>query len=170
MSPLRTVELRAEHERQAVVALRVFLFGGRPPAVCTSPTIAGLTSTSCATRYLVVQDNVRREVDAWRSQILRGSLELAVLLLLRSRKRYGLEFVEILNGLKLGVSEGSIYPLLSRLRSGGLVRAEWVEQPSGGHARKYYELTEAGSRVCEEEVAVWREHVAAFKRLTGGKL
>jgi PadR family transcriptional regulator PadR len=118
----------------------------------------------------VVQDITRKEVDAWRSQILRGSLELAVLLLLRSKRRYGLEIIDILNGLKLGVGEGSIYPLLSRLRTGGLVRSEWVEQLSGGHARKYYELTEDGLRVCEEEAAVWREHVAAFKQLTGGKL
>jgi len=129
-----------------------------------------LTERSCIARYLAVQDNVRREVDAWRSQILRGSLELAVLLLLRGKKRYGLEFIEVLNRLKLGVSEGSIYPLLSRLRAEGLVRSEWVEQPTGGHARKYYELTEDGARLCEEELAVWREHVAAFKQLTGGKL
>lgn len=117
-----------------------------------------------------MQDNVQRQVDAWRSQILRGSLELAVLLLLRSRKRYGLELIDVLNRLKLGVSEGSIYPLLSRLKTSGLVKAEWVEQEKGGHARKYYELTEAGAAVCEEELALWREHAGAFKQLIGGKI
>lgn len=64
-----------------------------------------------------MQDNVQREVAAWQSQLRKGSLELAVLLALRRRRQYGLELVDLLNQANLGISDGSIYPLLSRLRA-----------------------------------------------------
>jgi len=64
-----------------------------------------------------VQDDVQREVVAWRSQLRKGSLELAVLLALRKERRYGLELVELLTRANRGMSEGSSYPLLSRLRA-----------------------------------------------------
>ena len=115
-----------------------------------------------------MQDNVQKEALAWRSQLRKGTLELAVLLLLRRERRYGLEIVEVLNEAGLGISEGSIYPLLSRLKAEKKVSTEWVEADAG-HAHKYYELTEHGRATCSVLLEAWREYVAAFDRLSGRK-
>jgi PadR family transcriptional regulator PadR len=119
---------------------------------------------ACVARYLAVQDELQTEVAAWRSQLRKGTLELAVLLALRKERRYGLELVDLLNAAGLGISEGSIYPLLSRLRSEGKVETEWVD-PGEGHAKKYYRLTERGRAAVKAMLAAWREFGAGFERL-----
>ena len=111
-----------------------------------------------------MQDNVPAEVAAWRSQIRKGSLELAVLLALRKERRYGLELVDVLNAAGLGISEGSIYPLLSRLRAEAKVETEWVD-PGEGHAKKYYRLTERGRATARAMLAAWRDFGAGVERL-----
>lgn len=83
----------------------------------------------------------------WTVQLRKGLLELAVLNALEERERYGYELVKSLVGVPgLGLTEGTIYPLLSRLRLQGLVRTRLVESPDGP-ARKYYSLTDRGRRV-----------------------
>jgi PadR family transcriptional regulator, regulatory protein PadR len=113
-----------------------------------------------------MQGNVVREVAAWRSQLRKGSLELAVLLALRNQRRYGMELVDLLNRANLGISEGSIYPLLARLRAEGKVTTEWVDE-GVGHAHKYYDLTERGRTMLKAMTAAWGEFSAAFERLLG---
>lgn len=113
-----------------------------------------------------MQDALQADVNAWRSQLRKGTLELAVLLLLRKERRYGLELVELLNELQLGISEGSIYPLLSRLRAEKKVQTEWVDA-GPGHAHKYYELTPQGRAACRAMIKAWREYTGAFGRLLG---
>jgi PadR family transcriptional regulator PadR len=99
----------------------------------------------------------------------KGSLELAVLLLLRRKRAYGLQLVDALSReFDLGVSEGSIYPLLSRLRQEAKVEAEWVDEGTG-HPRRYYRLTEHGRAVCKAMLVAWRDYVRAFARLTGDR-
>lgn len=115
-----------------------------------------------------MQDNLQKHATAWRSQLRKGTLELAVLALLRRGRRYGLEIVEILNDAGLGISEGSIYPLLSRLKAEKKVSTEWVEEESG-HAHKYYELTERGRATCAALLDAWREYVTAFERVARRK-
>src|SRR5262245_55778232 len=113
-----------------------------------------------------MQDNVQVEVSTWRSQLRKGSLELAVLVLLKKERRYGLELVDLLNTANLGISEGTIYPLLSRLRSEKKVKTEWVDD-GVGHAHKYYQLTAHGRAACDAMVAAWRDYIRAFDRLIG---
>jgi PadR family transcriptional regulator PadR len=114
-----------------------------------------------------VQDNLEEEIKAWRAQLRKGALELAVLLLLRRRRCYGLEIVDVLNQeIKLGISEGSIYPLLARLRSEGKVEAEWIDD-GVGHAHKVYRLTDKGRTVCKAMLAAFHEYTDSFARLTG---
>ena len=113
-----------------------------------------------------MHDNVQDEVSAWRSQLRKGTLELAVLLLLKRERRYGLEMVDLLNAQNLGISEGSIYPLLSRLRTEKKVKTEWVDD-GVGHAHKYYELTARGRAACDAMTIAWRSYVGAFDRLLG---
>ena len=80
----------------------------------------------------------------WQTQIRKGLLELCILNLLRGSRMYGYDLVKRLAGVPgLLVSEGTIYPLLARLRRAGWVRCELVESDAGP-ARKYYRLTAAG--------------------------
>lgn len=111
-----------------------------------------------------MQGNVAEAIRAWRSQLRKGSLELAVLAALRRRRRYGLELVEHLNRAELGISEGSIYPLLARLRAEGKVETEWVDE-GAGHAHKYYALTALGRATLKQMLDAWREFSDAFARV-----
>lgn len=101
------------------------------------------------------------------SQLRRGVLEYCVLALLRGGSRYGVELLRELGKVDIMVtSEGTIYPLLSRLRREGLVETTWQESTSGP-PRKYYELTPAGARALEEFTAEWsRFHAAVLHFLS----
>ena len=85
--------------------------------------------------------------DNWVVQARKGLVELCVLRALVPRERYGYELVKTLVDVPgLGLSEGTLYPLLSRLRVQGLVSTR-LEESSEGPARKYYTLTPEGRRV-----------------------
>jgi PadR family transcriptional regulator, regulatory protein PadR len=127
---------------------------------------ARLDMSTCEARVLAMQDS--EEVEAWRSQLRKGSLELAVLLLLRQKRAYGLEIVDILNRHNLGISEGSIYPLLARLRNEKKVRTQWVDG-STGHAHKLYELTDRGRKACAAMIEAWCELSQGMERLMDWK-
>ena len=85
--------------------------------------------------------------DNWTVQVRKGLLEACVLNALAEKERYGYELVKTLVAIPgLGVTEGTLYPLLSRLRVQGLVAARLEESPEGP-ARKYYALTREGRRI-----------------------
>ena len=87
--------------------------------------------------------------DALLAQMRRGTLQYCVLSLLAEEERYGFDLVRGLAELDgMVTSEGTIYPLLSRLRRDGLVESSWQESPSGP-PRRYYRLTERGSSALE---------------------
>ena len=103
--------------------------------------------------------------DKWEVQLRKGCLELAILAALWGGKRYGLEIlVRLESDSDLIVSEGTIYPLLSRLKASGLVTSEWVESDAG-HPRKYYALTAAGTHRAQEMAAIWARFSASMSRL-----
>ena len=78
------------------------------------------------------------------AQMRRGTLQYCVLALLDEGERYGFDLVRALAEIDgMVTSEGTIYPLLSRLRRDGLVESTWRESPSGP-PRRYYHLTEGG--------------------------
>src|SRR5262245_3833924 len=82
--------------------------------------------------------------DNWERQVKKGWLELAILASLWGERLYGLEILRRLEeGTDLVVAEGTVYPILSRLKAEGLVETKWVEGEAG-HPRKYYWLTAAG--------------------------
>jgi PadR family transcriptional regulator, regulatory protein PadR len=90
------------------------------------------------------------------SQMRRGALEFCVLALLAHREHYGFELVQRLSDAGgLLTSQGTIYPLLSRLRKDGLVTTEWRESTSGP-PRKYYRLTGAGRDALYSYREQWR--------------
>ena len=84
--------------------------------------------------------------DNWTMQVRKGVLELFILTSLQNGERYGYELVKKLVAVPgVEVAEGSIYPLLSRLKKQGFVKTKLVESESGP-ARKYYSLTVAGNK------------------------
>ena len=103
--------------------------------------------------------------DKWEVQLRKGCLELAILAVLWSGKLYGLEILRHLDrDSELVVSEGTVYPLLSRLKAQGLLRSEWVESDAG-HPRKYYALTPAGKERAIEMAESWRRFSASVGKL-----
>jgi len=95
------------------------------------------------------------EIDRWEVQLRKGCLGLAVLASLWEAPLYGLEILRRLQShADLNVPEGTIYPLMSRLKAEGLVDSEWVESDAG-HPRKYYRLTEAGRGRALEMARLW---------------
>ena len=96
-------------------------------------------------------------VDNWTTQLRKGLLELCIINLLAKGEIYGYDLVKQMARVKgLLVTEGTIYPLLSRLRRLGLVSARLEESPNGP-ARKYYALTREGKRLRVVMNAYWRE-------------
>jgi len=103
--------------------------------------------------------------EKWEVQLRKGCLELAILAALWEGRLYGLEILRVLeSNSELIVSEGTIYPLLTRLKTLGLVESEWVESDSG-HPRKYYALTQAGRERAREMAAMWEKFSLSMGRL-----
>jgi PadR family transcriptional regulator PadR len=100
-------------------------------------------------------------------QLRRGALEYCVIALLRERPRYGFDLVrELGESGGLLTSEGTIYPLLSRLRKEGLVETTWQESESGP-PRRYYSLTHDGRTALTRFVEDWRRFRDAVDRVLG---
>ena len=94
--------------------------------------------------------------DALLAQMRRGTLQYCVLSLLADEERYGFDLVRGLAETDgMVTSEGTIYPLLSRLRRDGLVETTWQESPTGP-PRRYYRLTTAGQAALEGFRLEWR--------------
>lgn len=103
--------------------------------------------------------------DKWEIQLRKGCLELAILAALWDGRRYGLEILRRLESdSDLIVTEGTVYPLLTRLKALGLVRGEWVESDAG-HPRKYYALTAAGKRRAKEMSKIWVRFSSSMDKL-----
>jgi PadR family transcriptional regulator, regulatory protein PadR len=93
--------------------------------------------------------------EALLTQMRRGTLQYCVLALLAEEERYGFDLVRALAEADgMVTSEGTIYPLLSRLRRDGLVESTWQESPSGP-PRRYYRPTEAGRAALEGFKREW---------------
>ncbi len=85
-------------------------------------------------------------VENVKSQMRKGMLEYCVMLLLAKKSYYSSDIIDELERANLIVVEGTLYPLLSRLKKEELLDYEWQESPSGP-PRKYYRLTDAGKAV-----------------------
>ena len=90
------------------------------------------------------------------TQMRKGAVEYCVLALLADRVRYGYELVQALSRVEgMLVSEGTVYPILSRLKREGLVLTEWRESREGP-PRKYYRLSPAGHKALAAFSTQWR--------------
>ena len=103
--------------------------------------------------------------DRWEAQLRKGALEMATLASLWQRRLYGLEIIRFLErNSRLVLAEGTIYPILSRLKAEGLLTSEWVEAEAG-HPRKYYSLTDAGRQRLRLMAEAWASFAAGLSCL-----
>ncbi|NVO19825.1 MAG: PadR family transcriptional regulator [Bacteroidetes bacterium] len=94
-------------------------------------------------------------IPKWKSQVKKGILSLVVLRVLSKGECYGYELIEeIRKYTMIDIAEGTLYPLLIRLKEDNLVTSKWVEQTSG-IPRKYYCLTEEGIASLKEMKSYW---------------
>jgi PadR family transcriptional regulator PadR len=91
--------------------------------------------------------------DSQLASLRRGLLEPLVLAAVESRQRYAAEILAALHDAGFPAQEGTLYPLLSKLRRDGLVHHEWRESPTGP-PRKYFSLTAAGT----DQLTAFREY------------
>lgn len=95
-------------------------------------------------------------------------LELCILSIIAEKDAYASDILERLKEARLIVVEGTLYPLLTRLKNDGLLNYRWEESKSGP-PRKYYTLTEIGSTVLGDLNTSWKELVGAVDRITENK-
>lgn len=104
---------------------------------------------------------------SWTTQLRKGALELAILNVLNGDRLYGYDIVRTLrqhDGLM--IADGTVYPILSRLRADGLLRAT-IEDSPDGPPRKYYELTKNGRQALDEMNDAWDALVTSVDALRG---
>jgi len=95
-------------------------------------------------------------VDNMKSQMRKGILEYCILLILNRRKAYANDIIQLLQEARLIVVEGTLYPLLTRLKNMNLLNYQWIES-NQGPPRKYYELTQEGKKSLIEMEQAWNE-------------
>ena len=101
------------------------------------------------------------------AQMRRGAIEYCVLALLRDRERYGFELTRALTESDgLVTSEGTVYPLLSRLRQDELVDTFWQESDQGP-PRRYYRITKKGQAALDAFVVQWQTFRDTVDKLIG---
>ncbi|GLB51615.1 PadR family transcriptional regulator [Neptunitalea chrysea] len=95
-------------------------------------------------------------IENTKAQMRKGVLEYCILSILKDEDKYVAEILETLKNAKMLVVEGTIYPLLTRLKNSGLLNYRWEESTSGP-PRKYYALTETGKIFLKELNNTWNE-------------
>jgi len=115
--------------------------------------------------YFIKKDGICMDI-----QLKKGVLDLCVLSLLTKKDRYGYELVNEISKT-ITISEGTIYPLLRRLKRDGYVTT-YLEESAEGAPRKYYQLTSSGKKLekqLEQEWVSFVEKVGEFLNERGGK-
>jgi PadR family transcriptional regulator, regulatory protein PadR len=103
--------------------------------------------------------------EKWEAQLRKGCLELAILASLWDKRLYGLEILRVLEeNSNLILAEGTVYPILGRLKEEGLLHSEWVEAEAG-HPRKYYWLTATGRLKVVSMAQFWNSFAANLNQL-----
>ena len=110
------------------------------------------------------------EEAAAQRELSRGTVELAVLALIREQRRYGYDLLSTLaraTGGFVGIKEGTLYPVLHRLEDAGYIKATW-EAEGRGKPRKYYGITAAGRARLDLLRTEWERLAAGMEQLLNG--
>ncbi|MCC2590240.1 PadR family transcriptional regulator [Chryseobacterium sp. MFBS3-17] len=100
-----------------------------------------------------------------KAQMRKGILEFCILSLINEREMYVSDLIDELKKGKLDVVEGTLYPLLTRLKNGEFLSYRW-EESTGGPPRKYYQITEKGNLFLAELATTWRELNESVNQIT----
>jgi len=108
------------------------------------------------------------KIENTKAQMRKGVLEYCILSILKDEDAYVAEILDTLKDAKMLVVEGTIYPLLTRLKNAGLLNYRW-EESTGGPPRKYYGLTETGKLFLKELNGTWSDLQDAVNLVTRQK-
>ncbi len=108
------------------------------------------------------------KIENTKAQMRKGVLEFCILSILKSGDAYTSEILSTLKDAEMIVVEGTIYPLLTRLKNAGLLTYRWEESTSGP-PRKYYVLTENGSMFLKELSKTWNNLINSVNQVTNKK-
>ena len=104
-------------------------------------------------------------IDNTQSQMRKGVLEFCILSIIRQGEAYPSDIVEKMKAANLNILEGTLYPLLTRLKNADFLTYRWIESNSGP-PRKYFTLTEKGLAFYGELESTWNELANAVNTLT----
>ncbi len=107
-------------------------------------------------------------IENTKAQMRKGILEFCILSILDKEEAYPSDIIEKLKDSKLIVVEGTLYPLLTRLKNAGLLSYRWEESTSGP-PRKYYKLTELGEKFKKELDQTWTDLQSAVNKINKKK-
>jgi len=105
------------------------------------------------------------KIENTKAQMRKGVLEYCILSILKDGEAYTSDILKTLKDAKMLVVEGTIYPILTRLKNAGLLSYRW-EESSSGPPRKYYELTETGRLFLKELNSTWSDLQKAVNIVT----
>ena len=108
------------------------------------------------------------KIENTKAQMRKGVLEYCILSILQHGDAYTSEIISTLKSAEMIVVEGTIYPLLTRLKNSGLLSYRWEESTSGP-PRKYYVLTESGKLFLKELDTTWNNLKTAVNQITSEK-
>ncbi|MGD1839387.1 MAG: PadR family transcriptional regulator [Thermonemataceae bacterium] len=109
-------------------------------------------------------------ISKWTSQVKKGVLSFIVLNALSKKELYGYELIEVVKkSTAIEMAEGTLYPLMNRLKKEGLTSSKWVEQPSG-IPRKYYTLTQEGKLTLQQMRQYWAALELSIKKITENEI
>ena len=107
-------------------------------------------------------------IENTKAQMRKGILEYCILSVLQHGDAYTSEIISTLKSAEMIVVEGTIYPLLTRLKNSGLLSYRW-EESSSGPPRKYYVLSESGKLFLKELDITWNNLMVAVNQITNNK-
>ena len=123
--------------------------------------------------FSVIAQRLKKEgpymnIDDWKSQIKRGTLEFCILLMIKKQPTYGYELINTLENYPiLSAKENTIYPLLRRLLKEDYIMSSWQESTEGLPPRKYYSITDKGLSYISAMSVEWNNLLDAINKLKG---
>jgi len=120
----------------------------------------------CLAYYLFMYYVCSMNIENQKAQMRKGVLELCILSIIAENDAYASEIIDKLKEAKLIIVEGTLYPLLTRLKNDGMTSYRWEESKSGP-PRKYFQITDIGRKVLSELKSGWQELAVAVEKITG---
>ena len=118
--------------------------------------------------FLQIKKPLKMNIDNTASQMRKGVLEFCILSIIKLGEAYPSDIIDMMKSANLHILEGTLYPLLTRLKNAEFLTYRWVESNSGP-PRKYFSLTEKGAEFYKELEATWLELAGAVDTITGKK-